>query len=41
MERWDFDKAAATFIRLYRDQKLGDTCLDKELLRPYMYHGNK
>ena len=35
-ERWDFDRAAKVFVNQFRQHKLRDHCLDKELLLPYM-----
>ncbi|RCN27607.1 hypothetical protein ANCCAN_26659 [Ancylostoma caninum] len=35
-ERWDFDRAIATFIKLFRKGILKDCCLDKDILRPYL-----
>ncbi|WKY14024.1 hypothetical protein Q1695_004673 [Nippostrongylus brasiliensis] len=35
-ERWDFDRAVATFLQLFRKGVLSDCCLDKEMLHHYM-----
>lgn len=35
-ERWDFDRAVATFINLFRNAVIKDCCLDKDILRPYL-----
>ncbi|KAK6758469.1 hypothetical protein RB195_015969 [Necator americanus] len=35
-DRWDFDRAIAMFIKLFRKGIFKDCCLDKEILRPYL-----
>ncbi|EYB93330.1 hypothetical protein Y032_0183g916 [Ancylostoma ceylanicum] len=35
-ERWDFDRAIAAFIKLFRKGVIRDCCLDKDILKPYL-----